>query len=53
MHGPLLPKNPKLCDYLIQQALKRKYGHDVTLLPLDDVIEQNAHDCMVQRILEG
>ena len=24
LHGPLLPKNPQLCDYLIQKALERK-----------------------------
>ena len=26
LHGPLLPKNPQICDYLIQKALERKYG---------------------------
>jgi hypothetical protein len=26
MHGSLLPKNPAIADYLIEQAVKRKYG---------------------------
>ncbi len=26
LHGPLLPKNPQLADFLILKALERKYG---------------------------
>lgn len=26
LHGPLLPKNPQLCDYILTCALKRKYA---------------------------
>ncbi len=26
MHGSLLPKNPKIADFLIEQAITRKYG---------------------------
>ena len=26
LHGPLLPKNPHVCDYLLEHALQRKYG---------------------------
>ncbi|MCR4424984.1 MAG: glutamine amidotransferase, partial [Firmicutes bacterium] len=26
LHGPLLPKNPKLCDDLVHTALRRRYG---------------------------
>jgi lipid II isoglutaminyl synthase (glutamine-hydrolysing) len=41
MHGPVLPKNPRLADYLLLEALKRRHG--VTELePMDDVIEQEA-----------
>jgi CobQ-like glutamine amidotransferase family enzyme len=43
LHGPLLPKNPWFTDYLIQLALSRRYGH-VELAPLDDTIENEAHD---------
>ncbi len=28
LHGPLLPKNPQLADWLIQHALERKYGKE-------------------------
>ena len=26
LHGPLLPKNPKIADHLIKQAVEQKYG---------------------------
>ena len=48
-HGPVLPKNPELCDYILQTALNRKYGNAV-LEPLEDREELLAHDTMVQRI---
>jgi lipid II isoglutaminyl synthase (glutamine-hydrolysing) len=38
MHGPLLPKNPRLADHLILTALKRRYGVG-ELEPLDDKLE--------------
>lgn len=41
-HGPMLPKNPKFCDFLLSKALERKYG-GVELMPLDDSLEINAH----------
>ena len=31
LHGPLLPKNPQLADWLIQHALERKYGKETEL----------------------
>ncbi len=41
LHGPVLPKNPALADFLILTALKRRYG--VTELePLDDTLELAA-----------
>lgn len=41
MHGPVLPKNPLLTDYLLLEAVKRRYG--VTELePLDDSLEAEA-----------
>lgn len=51
LHGPLLPKNPQLCDYLIQKALERRYG-PLTLPPLDDRQEQEANTYMVQRLMK-
>lgn len=48
-HGPLLPKNPAFCDFLLQTALERKYG-SAELAPLDDAAELAAHDEMVKRL---
>ena len=48
-HGSLLPKNPILCDHILSIALQRKYG-EVELSPLDDTLEQNAHDYMENRL---
>ena len=48
-HGPLLPKNPKLADWLIRLALEQKYG-EAKLAPLDDTLENKAHQFMVSRL---
>ena len=48
LHGPLLPKNPQVCDYLIGNALKRKYGKS-ELAPLDDSQELEANRYIVER----
>ena len=42
LHGSLLPKNPRLADYLLAQALDRRHG-PVELAPLDDRLELLAH----------
>lgn len=47
LHGPLLPKNPELADYLILTALRRKYGDEVTLAPLDDEMELKAKEYLM------
>jgi CobQ-like glutamine amidotransferase family enzyme len=41
VHGPLLPKNPWLADWLIGRALARRHG-PVALEPLDDALEHAA-----------
>ena len=41
-HGPVLPKNPGLCDHILAAALARKYGA-AELSPLDDGAENAAH----------
>ena len=40
-HGPLLPRNPHLADYLIAKALKIDIGD---LSQLDDSLELKSHD---------
>lgn len=49
MHGSLLPKNPKLADWLLKKALEVKYGKEVNLEPLDDKLELQAHQRAIQR----
>ena len=48
-HGPLLPKNPEFCDFLLKTALERKYGR-AELAPLDDRAELFAHDEMCAKL---
>ena len=42
IHGPLLPKNPWLADWLVRASLERRHG-TVALDPLDDALESEAH----------
>lgn len=43
LHGPILPKNPKITDYLIHKAVERKYG-ETTLNALDNHFENKANE---------
>jgi len=49
-HGPFLPKNPHIADWLIRKALKVTYKKEITLEPLDDTLEWQAHDHMITRL---
>jgi CobQ-like glutamine amidotransferase family enzyme len=44
LHGPLLPKNAWLADHLIESALARRYGTRPELEPLEDALEDAAHE---------
>lgn len=48
LHGPLLPKNPRFADHLLETALRRRYG-PVMLAPLDDALEARAHEAAIVR----
>ena len=50
MHGSLLPKNPALADWLIEQALEVKYGEKVELKALNDNFEKQAHEAVIEFI---
>ena len=52
LHGPLLPKNPQLADWLILRALKKKYGEEVELTDLDDTQEKEANDYIYKRFVK-
>ncbi|MBA2358123.1 MAG: glutamine amidotransferase [Actinobacteria bacterium] len=43
LHGPLLPRNPWLADWLLEQALSHSLGEPQRLGPLPDELEQQAH----------
>ena len=49
LHGPLLPKNPQVADYLIAQAFDRR-GGALELAPLDDAVELEANRVMAKRL---
>ena len=49
-HGSLLPKNPVLCDFILQTALNHCYDGAEPLAPLDDTLELNAHRYMQERL---
>ena len=52
LHGPLLPKNPQLADWLLARALERKYGKEVELAQLDDHDETEANAYVYQRFVK-
>ncbi len=43
LHGPVLPKNPWLADYLLSRALAHRYQDLGPLAPLTDQVEAQAH----------
>ena len=49
LHGPLLPKNPALCDYILSNAVKRRNPEFEGLLGLDDSLENTANQYIVNR----
>ncbi|WP_017652762.1 type 1 glutamine amidotransferase [Fortiea contorta] len=49
-HGPLLPKNPFVADWLIQTALRLKYQQPITLTPLEDSLALQARMAMFKRL---
>ncbi len=45
LHGPILPKNPCLADWLIEKAVGEE------LKPLDDELENKTREIIIKRIL--
>jgi CobQ-like glutamine amidotransferase family enzyme len=43
LHGPLLPRNPWLADWLLAQAIGHRTGDPPTFEPLTDTLEDEAH----------
>ena len=50
LHGPLLPRNPWLADWLLEQALAHRSGGEPPhLAPLADELEERAHEVSAER----
>ena len=50
LHGPLLPRNPWLADWVLSQALAHASGGEPPELePLPDELERRAHDVAAER----
>jgi CobQ-like glutamine amidotransferase family enzyme len=50
LHGPLLPRNPWLADWLLAEALAHRTGGEVAELdPLADALEAEAHAVSASR----
>lgn len=52
MHGPLLPKNPEIADFVIYKGLKKRNPEIAIcdLTSLDDTLEQEAKKAMLKRL---
>lgn len=48
LHGSFLPKNPIVCDWLIERAFERR-GENIELKKLDDTVENTAHKSSAKR----
>ena len=53
LHGPLLPKNPQLADWLVARALEQKYHKPVELSLLDDSEEAEANAYVYHRFVKS
>lgn len=50
LHGPILPKNPSIADFLIEKALEIKYKEKSVLKKLDDSLENKAKSVIAKRM---
>ena len=49
LHGPLLPRNPWLADWLLEQVVAHRTGVEPELEPLADELETQAHAVSAER----
>ena len=49
LHGPILPKNPKLADWFLEKALEIKYNKPVKLDKLNDELEDKAREIILKK----
>lgn len=48
LHGPLLPKNPKMTDWLLEKALEVKYNKPTKLKKIDDNLEEKVKEYVLE-----
>lgn len=51
LHGPLLSKNPKLADHIINYAVSRKTNSDYKVKPINDDLEKECRQVLLKRLL--
>ncbi len=49
LHGPLLPRNPRLADWLLAHAVEHRTGERPVFEPLPDELEREAHAVSADR----
>jgi lipid II isoglutaminyl synthase (glutamine-hydrolysing) len=49
LHGPLLPRNPWLADWLLAEAIAHRTGETPSFEPLGDELEHEAHTVSAMR----
>lgn len=52
LHGPILPKNPEIADWLLTKALIKKYKIPIILESLDDTLENKARTSIIKRLMK-
>ena len=52
LNGPLLSKNPKLCDHIINYTMTRKTGEKYTAQPINDKLEEECREQLFARLLK-
>lgn len=51
LHGPILPKNHEMTDYLLQKACERK-GIIFEPIDLDNTVEESAKQAIINRLIK-
>ena len=48
LHGPLLPKNPKITYFLLEKAIEKKYKKKIKVKKFDDAWENKARELVIK-----
>jgi len=48
LHGPILPKNPKITFFLLKKAIERKYKRKIFLKKFDEEWEKKAREMVIR-----